>query len=175
MKNISILVTSEFFLITLVLLSSCKQKVDLEAEKAAIQKTAMEHAEATSKGGTEGAEGYASYATSDALWLPNQRPSIKGRDAIKKMVLPATELKDYQITWDHPHVVVAGSGDIAYSVGTYSGGGKDTDGNFIEAKGKLVNIWHKQTDGSWKVAVAIWNKNEPCPISETNLIEETEE
>ena len=44
----------------LVLLNACQQEVDLDAERAAIQRTAAEHAEATSTGGDEGAEAYAS-------------------------------------------------------------------------------------------------------------------
>ena len=77
--KILVLMTS---LSTMVLLSACQQQVDLDAEIAAIQRTAADHAEATSKGGTEGAEGYASYATADARWLPPEGATISGREAI---------------------------------------------------------------------------------------------
>ena len=79
------------------------------------------------------------------------------------------------MTWDHPHVVQSRGGDIAYSVGTYSGSGQDAGGNIQEFEGKLVNIWHNQPDGSWKVAVAIWNANEPVTGPDVNLQEGAQE
>ena len=152
---------------TLALLSACQQQVDLDAEAAAIQATAAEHAEGASKGGTEGAEAYASYATADARWLPPESPAIAGREAIAEYVGAFTAMPDFQVTWDHPHVVVSRGGDIAYSVGTYRGSGQDAEGNTQVFEGKLVNIWHKQPDGSWKIAVGIWNTDQPAPLPET--------
>jgi len=138
------------------------QSVDLDLEKTAIQKTAADHAEATSKGGAEGARGYASYATADARWLPPEAPAIRGREAIARYGAAFTEMKGFRINFHHPDVVVAGSGDIAYSVGSYKGEGEDVQGNTQVFEGKVVNVWHKEPDGSWKVAVAIWNTNEPA-------------
>ena len=150
----------------LVFLIACQQPVDLDAEATAIRRTAGENAEASSRGGVEGAEGYASSATTDARWLPPQVPAIRGREAIAEYVAPFTNMPGFQVTWEHPHVVVSRAGDIAYSVGTYSGSGQDPDGNLQEFAGKLVNVWHKQPDGSWKVAVAIWNTDEPPSVSD---------
>lgn len=140
------------------------QSIDIEREKTAIQKAAAEHAAATSRGGTEGARGYTSFATADARWLPLESPAISGREAIEQWVAPFTEMKDFWVTWDHPHVVVARSGDIGYSVGTYKGAGQDREGKTQVFEGKLVNIWHKQADGSWKIAVAIWNTDQPATV-----------
>ena len=138
------------------------QQQNLEAEKAAIQKAAADHAAATSKGGAKGAMGYASYATDDARWLPLESPAISGREAIAQWVAPFTQMKGFYVTWEHPHVVVARSGEIAYSVGTYKSGGQDDQGTMQVFEGKLVNVWHKQADGAWKIAVAIWNTDQPA-------------
>lgn len=166
------LITSLF---TLVLLSACQQQFDLDAEIAAIQKTAAEHAIASSKDGIEGAEGYASYATDDARWLPPGRPAIRGREAIVEMAMPDVEIKDYQIAWDHSHVVVSRANDFAYSVGTYKGSWKDAEGNAQGGEGKLVNVWHKQADGSWKIAVAIWNGNGAPTVPEESQKQSADE
>ena len=156
---------------TLVVLTACQQQVDIDAEKAAIQSTAADHAEATSRGGAEGAEAYAAYATADARWLPPEAPAITGREAIAQFVAPFTEMEGFQVTWDHPHVVVSRGGDIAYSVGTYEGSGQDAEGTTQVFEGKFVNVWHKQPDGSWKIAVAIWNTNQPATQPEAAVQE----
>jgi ketosteroid isomerase-like protein len=54
-------------------------------------------------------------------------------------------------------VEVARSGDLAYVVGTYAFANPALD------KGKFVDIWKKQADGSWKAVVAIFNSDLPGP------------
>jgi len=138
------------------------ESVDVEVEKAAIRKTAVDYVAATNKGGAEGAKGYASFSTADARWLPPEVPAIHGREAIEQYVAAFTEMKGFRIAFDPSHVVVSRSGDMAYSVGTYKVTGQDREGGTQVLEGKVVDVWHKQTDGSWKVAVGIWNTNEPA-------------
>ncbi len=138
------------------------QSVDVEVEKAAIRKTAADYETATNKGGAEGAMGYASFATADALWLPPEASAIRGREAIARFAAGFTEMKDFWAKFDLSDVVVSLSGDIASSVGTYKITGKDRDDRSQIFEGKFVDVWHKQADGSWKVAVGIWNTNEPA-------------
>jgi ketosteroid isomerase-like protein len=132
-----------------------------DADVAAIQKAAADMAEATNLPGRAGAEGYASYALPDARWMPPDAPTVLGQEAIADFAAPFTEMPDFNMSWEHPHVTVAESRDIAYSIGTYDGSGRDLDGNVMAIKGKLLNIWHRQPDDSWRVAVAIWNTDEP--------------
>jgi uncharacterized protein (TIGR02246 family) len=136
--------------------------VDVEVEKAAIRKTVADYEAATNKGGAEGAKGYASFATADARWLPPEAPAIRGREAIAQFAAGFTEMRDFRAKFDLTDVVVSGSGDIASSVGTYKITGNDREGGSQIFEGKFVDVWHKQADGSWKVAVGIWNTNEPA-------------
>lgn len=137
--------------------------MNVETERAAIEKAVAEHAAATNRGGRAGAEGYAAGAARDARWLPPDAPELSGREAIAEFAAEFTEMPGFHMSWDHPVIEVASGGEFAYSVGTYSGGVDDADGNHQGLKGKLVNIWRKQPDGAWKVAVAIWNTDEPAP------------
>lgn len=139
--------------------------MNVDADVAAIQKTAAENAAATNRSGREGAQGYASFALPDARWMPPDAPTVIGRPAIAEFAAPFTEVPGFKMSWEHPHVTVAGSRDIAYSIGTYSGSGQDPKGNIVEFKGKLLNVWHRQPDESWKIAVAIWNTDEPVSAS----------
>lgn len=138
------------------------KSVDVEVEKAAIRKTLVDWEAATNKGGAEGAKGYASYATPDARWLPPEIPAISGREAITQYAATFAEMKGFRAKFDLSDVVVSLSGDIASSVGTFKITGQDPEGSPQVFEGKFVDVWHKQADGSWKVAVGIWNTNGPA-------------
>ncbi|MBA2471329.1 MAG: hypothetical protein H0V41_03460 [Pseudonocardiales bacterium] len=50
---------------------------------------------------------------------------------------------------------MARSGDLAYSTGTYAFANPPID------KGKFVDVWKKQADGSWKAVIDIFNSDLP--------------
>ena len=52
---------------------------------------------------------------------------------------------------------VARSGDFAYSTGSYAIANPAID------KGKFVDVWKKQADGSWKAAADVINSDLPAP------------
>ncbi|MGH3697474.1 MAG: YybH family protein [Pseudonocardiaceae bacterium] len=56
-------------------------------------------------------------------------------------------------------VEVARSGDLAYTTGTYAVGLN----NAAIDKGKFVDVWKKQADGSWKAVIDIFNSDLPVP------------
>jgi ketosteroid isomerase-like protein len=35
----------------------------------------------------------------------------------------------------------------------------------MEDRGKTLNVWKRQADGSWKLHRDIWNSNMPIPVS----------
>ena len=53
-------------------------------------------------------------------------------------------------------IEVARSGDIGYAIGTFEGVVDDAP-----VKGKYVEIWKKQADGSWKVAADMFSPDSP--------------
>lgn len=54
------------------------------------------------------------------------------------------------------------AGDIGYRVGTYNlnAGGVPVD------TGKYIEIWHRGSDGQWRIASDIWNSDNPPPAPE---------
>ncbi len=56
-------------------------------------------------------------------------------------------------------VEVAPSDDLAYTTGTFA---IDLNNAAID-KGKFVDVWKKQTDGSWKAAIDTFNSDLPAP------------
>ena len=135
--------------------------MSVDEDVAAIKQTAADMLAATNQPGRAGAEGYASFMLPDGRLMPPEAPIVLGREAIADFVVGFTEMSDYRFGWEHPDVTVSASGDMAYSIGTYNGGGEDPEGNLIEFEGKLLHIWHRQPDDSWRTAVAVWNTDAP--------------
>lgn len=154
-----------FFLVLATLLvvatSGCAPQVDVEAEAAAIEQAMRDWLAATNKPGEEGADGYASFVTEDAVWLPPNAARIQGREGVRAFGLPFTQAEGFSVTWEASRVEVSAAGDLAYSMGTYEYSLKDAEGNTVSDEGKFVDVWKKQADGSWKVAIAIWNSDQP--------------
>jgi ketosteroid isomerase-like protein len=96
---------------------------------------------------------FAYYLTDNAIQLPNNKLPIFGKknyyEAVKK-----PKNKDI-LSWHPKGGKVSQSVDLGYTWGIYilttTGGEK--------IKGKYLNIWVKQKDGSWKVAVDMGNSN----------------
>lgn len=106
------------------------------------------------------AAAWASIYTEDAIVLRPHANSLEGREAIQKWLgtLPPISNAKGEVR------EVFGYGDLAYSRGSYSmtftipGVPRP-----IEEQGKFVQIFRKQSDGSWKMAREIYNSDLPLP------------
>ncbi|HUZ60563.1 MAG TPA: hypothetical protein VMU83_17460 [Hanamia sp.] len=84
------------------------------------------------------------------LLRPDHLPII-GADAIDYISILSDTA--YKLSWRPMHAVIAKSGDIGYSYGTYQLKINDTT-----LTGTYVNIWKKESDGEWKFVL---NSNNP--------------
>ena len=66
------------------------------------------------------------------------------------------------ISWKATKVEVATSGDLAYVSGTYEERMTDASGKTVNDRGKYLEVWEKQADGTWKVVADIWNSDLPA-------------
>ena len=66
---------------------------------------------------------------------------------------------DYTLDWSPQYAEVAKSGELGYTWGTYSLTYMDQNGEEQKSYGKYLNIWKKQADGNWKVAIDIGNES----------------
>ncbi len=151
--------------VVLLVMFGCAPQVDVAAEQAAIEQASRDWLAATQKPGEEGADGHASFFTEDAVSLPPNAERVDGRDALRARVLTFTTAEDFSITWEATRVEVSAAGDLAYSTGTFEVSFKDAEGNAVSDKGKFVDIWKKQADGSWKVVTGIYNSDLPLPAA----------
>lgn len=102
------------------------------------------------------------FYTEDAVALPPGAPRAEGRAAIEALfaswfaAIPAPE--GFTLTTDD--LQIAGSGDVAYEIGTYTSRGTSPEGESYDETGKYLVVW-ENTDGQWKVASDIWNGDAP--------------
>jgi len=143
----------------IALLSGCAQQAatpaaDSAKEEAAIRAT---DAEWQASGKTGDLEKALSYWTDDAtIYAPNM-PAIVGKPAIRAYVTGALASPDFSISWVTDKIVVDRSGDMAYSTGTNKITYRDASKKLVTEKSHGVVVWKKQTNGSWKAQVDIWN------------------
>lgn len=102
----------------------------------------------------------ANFYTDDAISLPNYAPMWKGKDAIlegnKKDFASGIKYSDFKANTTD----VFGSGDIAYEMGTFEVSFKAPNmSTAMQDHGKYLNVWQKQSDGSWKLKADTWNSD----------------
>jgi len=104
-----------------------------------------------------------SFYADDAIVLPAHAAIATTKDSIRNIFQRLLSIPGVALSWKPTNVTVAGSGDLAYSTGTYQMSAPDDSGKSITDHGKYVAVWKKQADGNWKVAVDIWNTDLPLP------------
>jgi uncharacterized protein (TIGR02246 family) len=144
--------------ILMVAVSGCAKKTDVDAERAAIRTTDAAWASAAA---AKNADEAASFLAADATMMPPHESVIVGKDAIAQWMAQTLSNPGFSISWQATAVDVAASGDFAYSTGTNQVQVSMPDGSTITDTGKGLTIWKKQADGTWKVAVDIFNSDTP--------------
>jgi len=102
----------------------------------------------------------ASFYTDDAVSLPSYESMWRGKDAIlagnKKDVESGTKYHSFKAnTTDF-----FSSGDITYEIGTYElSFSVPNMATEMNDHGKYLNVWQKQSDGSWKLKADTWNSD----------------
>ena len=102
----------------------------------------------------------ASFYTTDTVVMPPNMPLIEGREAVKTFLESFPTIKEISFT----PLEIDGYGDIAYIRGTYTmmiqpEGAPEP----IHDTGKYIEIKRKQEDGSWLLAIDIFNSDMPLP------------
>jgi ketosteroid isomerase-like protein len=98
-----------------------------------------------------------SFYSDDTIVLPPNASAATTKEAIRKIWKDL--LTDANISWKTKEVEVAQSGDLAFSSGTYEVTLNDPTGTPVNDRGKYLEVWKKQSDGSWKCGVDIWNSD----------------
>lgn len=91
------------------------------------------------------------YVDDPVLFVPGA-PAVVGTDALRKVWQQFFNVQALKLETSGLIIDVAGSGDLALERGSYSNTITDAKGKTTTETGKLVLVWKKQADGSWKIA-----------------------
>ncbi len=106
------------------------------------------------------AKAFWNYLAEDATQFPVGEHPITGKDSIYRALMGSAQT--YTLQWEPQASDVAMMGDLGYTWGVYSLQFRDSLGHPQSRYGKYVDVWKKQTDGSWKVLLDIGNSS-PAP------------
>jgi ketosteroid isomerase-like protein len=112
--------------------------------------------------GTRDVDATVAYYSDDAVLLAPNEPMITGKQALRAS-WAALLSPNNAVSWHATHVDVANSGELAYLTGTYQLTAKDTLGHASLDRGKIIEVFRKQADGTWKVVADMYNSDLPVP------------
>jgi uncharacterized protein (TIGR02246 family) len=126
-----------------------------DEDKAAIREQSRKYVE------TSLARDYQSWvklATTDAVFMPPGAPRVEGRDTLLEWAKNLPQTKELTVT----PVDIEGLGDLAFVRGTYTFAFVPPGAELVSMRGSYIEIWKKQTDGSWLIHRDIWNSDQPA-------------
>lgn len=147
-----------------MLLGGCAEQPSGTPDTRATDEAAIRAADiAWSKvGAAKDVDGHVGYYTTDAIVMPPNEPLATGKESVRKVIADLYAMPGLALSWQPVKVVVARSGDIGYSQGTYELTANDASGKPMTDRGKYLEVWKKQADGSWKCAVDTFNSDLPA-------------
>ncbi len=96
----------------------------------------------------------------DAVIMPPNEPTVKGTEAVNTWVDGFKSVKGFKATFLAADVLVYPSGTSGHSLVVADLTMDGPDGKPVVENGmRDYHIWMKQPDGSWKIAVDIWNSS----------------
>ena len=159
-KHSSMIVLTGCFLALLV--PSCNQPTP---DTRATDEAAIREADAAWSKVAEAKQmdSFYEYFLDDAVLLAPNEAMAEGKEAIRKTGDAMFAMPGFAVKWQLTKVEAARSGDLGYSLGTYELSMNDPKGTPMTDRGKYATVWKKQADGSWKVAVDMFNSDLPVP------------
>lgn len=98
----------------------------------------------------------------DAVILPPGGPVIEGSETIRELFRQEFDRFDTKLAFTTQAIEV--DGDMAFRRGRYVWRGTPRlSGQPVETTNKFLEVWRRQPDGSWRIAVDMWNPSEAVP------------
>lgn len=150
MKYLILFVVSAFALAV----TGCDRQVDTAAEEAAVRAADRAWESATNDSGVAG---WMSFLAENAtLYPPGEADVTTDTEAIRA-VLSEVFQEGTTTRWQPDSVVVAKSGEIAHSFGTFETSKMIEGSSQVIFRGKYADAWGKQANGDWKATAVAWN------------------
>jgi ketosteroid isomerase-like protein len=135
-----------FFLISILLLASCKQTVNIDTAKNEILQTEKAFEKMVSDKGL--AEAFYYFADENAVILRGKDSLIIGKESIRNYY-DKNARPNAKISWTPDFIDISDCGTLGYTYGKYVFSIQDTSGNSIEHTGIFHTVWKKQNN-EWR-------------------------
>jgi len=151
-------------IVTLAFMFSCQSQTPAQPDTKAADEATLKNldAEWSKAAGAKDVDKTVSYYAADSLVLPPNGSAVTSKDAIRSIWKGMLTAPGFSGGWTATKAEVARSSDMGYVTGTYTLTMNDAGGKPATDRGKFVEVWKKQGDGSWKCAVDIWNSDLPA-------------
>lgn len=106
----------------------------------------------------EDVEAMAPFVTDDHIGMPPNRPALTGLDATRHFWREGFRAASSRLAVVPDELVIAGDTAIDQFHWTMDSTPR-SGGSAIHDEGKCIWIWQRESDGSWKIARAIWNSD----------------
>ena len=131
----------------------------MSAESDAIKRTSQEYMNAINSGDLNQ---WLETLTEDVVCLPPDQRMVTGKKAVRPW-MKKTFFDPFQMRFHHTFDEIEVLGATAFARGRFTlsltprAGGSAT-----KMRGKFIDIFRRQPDGSWKFARIIWNSDKPA-------------
>jgi ketosteroid isomerase-like protein len=153
-------ITAAFLLLVLGCNRAPQQPVSTQAaDEAAVRQTDENWSKAAQ---SKKVDDWVAFYSDDAVILPPNDKKASGKEEVRKGIGNLLALPGLTLSWEPAKVEVAQSGDLAYTQGSYQLTTTDAKGKGATDRGKTLEIWKKQADGSWKCVADMWSSDLPA-------------
>jgi len=148
-----------FLLVTIIFVfiaCTTEDKVDNKADIEAIKSISVNVAKAFNEGDYEG---FMTFFDDNAILLPQNTRSIVGIQSIGSLY--SNSFENFTFNVDNIIEEITVSGDYGYELGNWVGAIIPNDGSMqTDFNNKIMCIYNRQTDGSWKIYRWMYSSNE---------------
>lgn len=129
------------------------------AQDAASAEAAVRRADAAwaAAAGTGNIDAWMAFTTADAILMLPTQPLASGTDAVRHAVAGLLALPRLSLEWHATSVQISPAGDLAHVLGTYAVEHGGPGSASVKNRGRIIELWRKHPDGTWKCIVASWS------------------
>ncbi|MBI2402264.1 MAG: DUF4440 domain-containing protein [Gemmatimonadetes bacterium] len=138
--------------------SACAPRVDLTAERTALRRADSAYSAAAQ---SKDIDALVAWYTADAVMYPPNEPTVSGIDGVRQYGTNMLNTPGLTVGFTPLDVQVSATGGMGYTINTARVTMTDPKGAPVSEELRDFHVWRKEPDGSWKVAVDIWNSPTP--------------
>jgi ketosteroid isomerase-like protein len=132
----------------LLLGAGCRSGVDSSREAEALINTDRAWSQVASAG--INADSVVTFWSENASVAMPSAPVVRGKNALRSMVISSFGAPGFHITWTPESAVVSKSGDLGYTTGTNEMSVPDPAGKVTKTVGRYLAVWRRESDGRWR-------------------------